>query len=216
MQVRSGALLRRVSLLPAFSAVAFAGLYALAAWVYPGGTKGDPRRVGFSLVDNYWCDLLDGTTYGGRPNPSRPIAQVAMVVLCAGLSVLWWTVPTLIPGARRRGRLVRSAGLASVALAPFVGTSLHNLAIDGAAPLGTVAFAATMSAMGTGGGRAWTFLAWSALSLSVGTFLIWQTGTGLCVLPLVQKAAFGTMLGWIVLTSRRVAQTAAGTRAPDG
>jgi hypothetical protein len=216
MQTRSEALLRRVTLLPAFSTVVFACLYALAAWVYPGGTKGDPHRVGFSLVDNYWCDLLDGTTYGGRPNPSRPIAQVATVVLCAGLSVLWWTVPTLFPGARRRVRLVRSAGLASVVLTPFVGTSLHDLAIDSAAPLGTIAFAATMSAMGKGGGRAWTFLAWSALSLSVVTFLIWRTGTGLRLLPLVQKAAFGTMLGWIVLTSRRVAGTAAGTRAPEG
>jgi hypothetical protein len=205
MQGRPGALLRRVSLVPAFSAVVFAWLYALAALVYPGGTKNDPRRVGFSLVDNYWCDLLDGTTYGGRPNPSRPIAMVAMVVLSAGLSVLWWTLPALLPDAPRRGRVVRATGLASAALTPFVGTSLHNLAIDGAGPLGIVAFGATMSAMGPDGGRASTFLARSTLVLSVGTFLVWKSGVGLFALPLIQKAAFVMFLCWVVFTSRRMA-----------
>ncbi len=195
-----------VSWIPAFSVVVFTGLYALAAWLYPGGTKSDPNRVGFSLADNYWCDLLDGTTYGGRPSPSRPIALAAMIVLCAGLSVLWWTVPALFQGARRRGRLVRSAGLASAIVTPLVATPLHDWAIDAAGLLGVVAFGATMSAMSNHGGRASRVLAAVALLLAVANFIVWQTGAGLVILPLIQKVAFTSFLLWVVVTSRRVAQ----------
>jgi hypothetical protein len=114
-----------------------------------GGTKDNPSRVGFSLVDNYWCDLLDATTYGGRPNPSRPFALAAMIALCAGLSVLWWTVPALFQDARRRRRFVRYAGFASAVVTPLVGTPLHDWAIDAAGLLGVAAFGVTMSAIVT-------------------------------------------------------------------
>jgi hypothetical protein len=160
-------------------------------------------------VDNYWCDLLDATTYGGRPNPSRSIALAAMVVLCAGLSVLWWTVPALFQDARRRGRLVRFAGLASAVVTPLVGTPLHDWAIDAAGLCGVAAFGATMSAMGNRGERASSFLAALTLSLALANFVVWQTGLGLVVLPLIQKVAFASVLLWVVVTSRRVAENRA-------
>jgi hypothetical protein len=212
MQVRSGRLFRWVSWIPAFSVGVFTGLYGLSAWFYPGGTKDDPSRVGFSLVYNYWCDLLDATTYGGRPSPSRPIALAGMIVLCAGLSVLWWTVPALFRDARGRGWLVRSAGLASAVVTPLVGTPLHDWAIDTAGLLGIAAFGATVSATGNHGGRASSFLATLTLLLAVTNFIVWQTGAGLLVLPFIQKLAFVSFLLWVVLMSRRVAENRARIR----
>jgi hypothetical protein len=209
MQARSGWLFRLVPWIPAFSVGVFTGLYTLAAWLYPGGTKTDPNRVGFGLAHNYWCDLLDVTTYGGRPNPSRPIALAAMMVLCAGLSVLWWTVPVLFQGARRTGRLVRSAGLASAVVTPLVATPLHDWAIDAAGLLGLAAFGATMSATGNHGGKASRSLATLTLLLAIANFVVWQTGLGLFVLPMIQKVAFASFLLWIVVTSRRVAESRA-------
>lgn len=195
---------------------AFVCLYARAAWLYPGGTKSEPLRVGFSLVDNYWCDLLDATTHGGRHNPGRPIAVFATIVLCAGLSVLWWTVPMLFPDARWRERIVRSAGLASAVLTPFVATPWHDLVIDVAGLLGVVAFGVTMSAMGRRGGRGATLLAGSTLGLAVTNFIIWQTGAGLRVLPLIQKAAFAALLCWVVVVSRQVSRSAARSKTKAG
>jgi hypothetical protein len=209
MQVRCGWLFRLISWIPAVSVGIFTGLYALSAYLYPGGTRDDPSRVGFSLVDNYWCDLLDARTCGGRLNPSRPIALAAMIVLCAGLSVLWWTVPTLFQGARRRGRLVRSAGLASAVVTPLVGTPFHDSAINAAGLLGVAAFGATITAAGNDGGRAPGFLAVSTLVLMAANFIIWETGAGLLVLPLIQKVAFASFLLWVVVTSRRVAENRA-------
>jgi hypothetical protein len=206
VKARSGWLFRWVSWTPPFSVGVFLGLYALSAWLYPGGTKNDPNRVGFSLVGNYWCDLLDRTTYGGRPSPSRPIALAAMIVLCAGLSVLWWTVPALFQDAPRRGRLVRSVGLASAVVTPLVGTPLHDWAIDAAGLLGVAAFGLTMSAMSNHGGRASSVLATLTLLLALANFIVWQTGAGLVILPLIQKVAFASFLCWVVVTSRRVTE----------
>jgi hypothetical protein len=76
---------------PIASVLSFVGLYAVAAALYPGGTRIDPTRVGFSLAENYWCDLLDVVTYGRHQNCARPVAIAAMAVLCSGLAVLWWT-----------------------------------------------------------------------------------------------------------------------------
>jgi hypothetical protein len=204
---RSGPLLPKwLRSIPAISAGAFALLYALSAWLYPGGTWDDPTRVGFSLASNYWCDLLDATTYGGHPNPGRPYAIVAMIVLCTGLSVLWWTVPALFRHAPRRGRVVRFAGFASAVATPLVATHWHDVAIYTAGAFGVVAFAVTMSAIGNRGGRASRLLAASTLLLALVNFMIWQTRAGIKFLPIVQKAAFVAFLCWIVFTSRRVAR----------
>jgi hypothetical protein len=47
------------------------------------------------------------------------------------------------------------------------------------------------------------------LLLVVVNFFVWQTGAGLFVLPLIQKVAFASFLLWVVVTSRRVAESKA-------
>jgi hypothetical protein len=193
--------LRRV---PTLAVALFAALYAVAAWLYPGGTRSEPMRVGFSFVHNYWCDLLDAVAYSGRPNPARPVGLVAMGVLSVGLAVLWWSVPALWCDAPGRAWLVRLSGLASAACLPLVGTAHHDRAIDVAGAFGVVAFVATMSALGRRSGRALTTLAAIALGLSVVNYALWRAHVGLGALPLVQKGAFAAFLGWVVVVARRV------------
>lgn len=186
-------------LLPIISVIAFVMSYATAARLYPGGTRADPQRVGFSFTENYWCDLIDVTTYAGRHNGARPVAIGAMIVLCMGLAVLWWSVPVLFPWAPRRGALVRVAGVSSGVVIPLVATPMHDLAIDVAGILGVLGFVTTVTALGSRAGRALNVLAGSALLIAVSNFAIWQSGVGLSVLPLVQKGAFALFLGWVVL-----------------
>jgi hypothetical protein len=197
---------------PALSVAAFVFLYAVAASLYPGGTRAEPSRVGFSFLDNYWCDLLDEITYGGRQNPARRPAIVATVILSAGLAALWWNVPTLCPDARRRAAVARWSGLSSAMVIPFIASRLHNVAIDIAALLGVVAFVAAMSALGRRAGRSLVMLASVALALSLTNYTLWRTGIGLSVLPIVQKGAFTAFLGWIVALALRVEQRAGPSR----
>lgn len=193
--------------------LAFVVLYAVAAALYPGGTRADPGRAAFSLLDNYWCDLLDDPTYGGRPNPARPIALAATVVLCAGMSAVWWRVATVFRASRRRAAVVRFAGVGSGVLIPLVATRFHDVAIDAAGLLGAVAFLAAMSMLGRRAGTALPRLGWAALALALTTYLLWRTRRGLVALPLVQKAAFAAFLSWVVCLALRIDRVTAPARS---
>ena len=190
---------------PIASVSIFIALYSLAAFLYPGGTRIDPARRGFSFFDNYWCDLLDVTTYGGFANPARPVALTAMTILCAGLGMLWWAAPVLFPAATRRARVVRASGVGCALLVPCVGSTFHDLAIHCAGLLGVVAFVATVTATGALGRRS-TFVAWCVLVIVAVNYIVWQTRVGLQFLPFIQKIAFAAFLAWVILLSLRVRQ----------
>jgi hypothetical protein len=196
---------------PMASVVTFVVLYALAALLYPGGTHSDPTRKGFSFVDNYWCDLLGATTCGGRPNPARPVAVVAMAILCTGLGVLWWATPLLFAPGSRRAHVVRASGIGSALVVPWIASTFHDLAIDIAGLLGALAFVATMTgrrrrrAASSGS----TTIGWCTLALIAVNYLVWQTRFGLRFLPLIQKMAFTAFLTWVVLLSTDVRKAGA-------
>jgi hypothetical protein len=192
------------SLVPILAAGAFVVLYAWAAVLYPGGTHEDPTRTTYSFVHNYWCDLLDAETKAGRSNPGRPAAIAAMVVLCGGLSVLWWNVPRLFPTARGRALWVRSAGIASGLIAPWVGTRAHDAVIRAAGLFGVVGFVATMTARGAHRARRLEIVSWTAIAFALANYAMWETRIGLAWMALVQKGAFAFFLLWIVLVSLRL------------
>lgn len=199
---------RRLSVAPIAAVLAFAVLYVLSAALYPGGTRADPSRVGFSFADNYWCDVLDMVTYGGKPNPAAPIALGATVLLALGLAVLWWLAPILFPAARVRAVIVRGAGVISGAVTPLIATRHHDLVINVAVLAGTVAFVITMTAVRAREGRHLVVLGALAFAAATTNFVMWRTGWSLPLLPLVQKGAFVFFLAWVLAFAVRVRRAA--------
>lgn len=163
--------------------------------------------MGFSFTDNYWCDILDRTTYGGRPNPAAPIALGATILLALGFAVLWWIAPALYPEARKRAVVVRGAGIVSGAITPLIATSHHDLVINVAVGLGTLAFVITMSAVRSRAGIHLVVLGVLTLVSAGANFVMWRTGWALSANPLVQKAAFAAFLGWVLAFALRVRAT---------
>jgi hypothetical protein len=186
---------------PILAVGAFVASYVVAAVLYPGGTYEDPTRRTYSFLHNYFCDLLDAQTKAGRMNPARPVAIAGTVVLCAGLSVLWWNVPRLFPSARRRATLVRGAGLASGLITPWVATRAHDAAIRGGIAFGVIGFAATMTAKGAHRAGRLEAVAWATLAFVLANYAMWETRVGLVWMPLVQKAALSLFLLWVVVVS---------------
>jgi hypothetical protein len=196
--------LKRLAIAPIVTTIAFTLLYALSALLYPGGTRGDPTRVGFSFRDNYWCDVLDRTAYDGKPNPAAPIALAATILLALGLAALWWNAAVLYPQAPRRAAVVRGAGLLSCVAAPFMATTHHDLAINIASALGALAFVITMSAVRAREGWHLVVLGLLALGISGANYAMWQTRWALSAMALVQKAAFVAFLAWVLAFAFRV------------
>ncbi len=203
MSWRNGFPATRIARWPTYAVAIFVALYAVAACLYPGGTRANPTRIGFSFADNYWCDLLDAATYDGRPNRARPVALTATIVLSFGLSALWWTVPAVYPHARRRAVLVRSAGIASALVTPFIATAKHDLAVRLACLFGFVAFLITMTASRFSPRDPLLWITRSTFLACLLNYIVWEAGIGPRVLPLIQKAAFAAFLLWIVLLARR-------------
>ncbi len=198
---------RRLARVPQAAVALFVGLYLLAAALYPGGTRAEPDRIGFSVLHNYWCDVLDVVTYGGRPNPAAPVALGATVLLALGLSALWWTVPALYPAARVRAWLVRAAGLASAAVVPLIGTKHHDLVINVAALAGAFAFVVTATAVGRSRGWKVALLGAGALAAATVNYVCWGTGFALDALPLIQKIAFAAFLAWVLVIADQVTRS---------
>ncbi|HYQ26953.1 MAG TPA: hypothetical protein VER04_07035 [Polyangiaceae bacterium] len=97
--------------------LAFFGLFAAAAWVYPGGNWLEPGARGHRFFANYFCDLTQPVSLSGVNNPlGSRLAQLAMLSFAAALAGFFWLVPRYFrPSAGARARAwVRAFGECAV------------------------------------------------------------------------------------------------------
>ena len=83
-------------LFPIFGCLLFILIYIISAFLYPGGSETDKSAAGFSLKNNYWCNLLHEKAINGQPNTAKPLAITGMFVLCLALCVFWLVFPKKI------------------------------------------------------------------------------------------------------------------------
>jgi len=187
--------------LPVIGIGAFIVLYLCAASMYPGGTRLDHHTRGYSHISNYWCDLLDNVSYSGRINRGRPFAILATIILPISLVPLWFQIQLLFCDGCIARWVVRIAGPASMMFSTLVFMPVHDLVINLASILGLVAFAATMQ--GLVGMRRITLvgIALVPTGLGIANYIMWQSGSYLSAMPIVQKASFVSFFIWIVAAS---------------
>ena len=192
---------RALPYVPAAGVVSFYLLYAIAALLYPGGNHHDLREPGFSLVRNYFCDLLVPLAKSGEPNPGQRVALVAAAVIVPTLALFWYYVVELFPKQRVLRVTTRVAGFVSALATFLLLTPFHDSAVEIGGGFGLVAFFAVLSALP----RAEHGLLFSgglaALAVSSVCLFIWRTGIGLPALAFLQKLAFALFLGWVFATS---------------
>lgn len=104
------------------TALAASFLLMLAgALAYPGGSWLHPHSVGFSVTENFWCDLMrDPAHNGARSHLSPWLGSLAFSALGVALAPFWLEVARCLPP--RSARFVRLAGVSSA-----VGTALVAL-----------------------------------------------------------------------------------------
>lgn len=188
---------KTILLLPFLAIGAFIVLYILAAYYYPGGIDANKSQIGFDILQNYWCDLLGGQAKNGAPNPSRPIAIVAMIILFSGLDVFWYHVPDLFSGNHSSNRIIRWCGVISMLTATLLFTPYHDPVINIAGLFGVISFVATFIAL-------YRFRYYELLALGIFALLmcfinycIYFSGNFIFLLPVFQKVAFLICLTWI-------------------
>lgn len=189
-------------LIPIGGIIVFVVLYIVAALAYPGGSDANVQGDGFSLLHNYWCELMDPYARNGRWNPARPIALSAMAILCLSLTFYWYCLPDAFPTAGFRRIAIRSAGILSMLVAPFVFTHRHDAIVMTAGVFGMAAFTVSLWEMQRLRVRFLFALGACALALVLLCYYIFRSEWQLAALPLLQKLAFLFCLLWFGWTSR--------------
>jgi hypothetical protein len=187
--------------LPVVGIGLFVVLYALAAALYPGGSTADPATPGFDWSRNYWCDLMGEQAKNGTLNPARPVAAAAMAILCPSLAVFWAMVPAGLRLTRTWQRVIRTAGIASMAVIACLALGGHDAVINAAGLLGALAMAGTLLGMNRTGLHGQFAAGLVCAGLIVANNAIYHYGIARDSLPVVQKLTFVIALGWVAVAT---------------
>lgn len=184
-------------LTPVFGILLFGLLYITAALNYPGGSQIDQHSIGFSWVNNYWCNLLNEYAINGQHNAGRPIALTGMVILCFSLSLFWYLFPRYIHFSKFSRLVIQLSGTLSMMIAIFLFTNFHDAITYVASFIGLIAVAGTFIGLYK---IKWFGLFWFGIfnmTLVVLNNYLYYTKGMLVYLPVVQKITFVSFLLWI-------------------
>ena len=175
----------------------FVVLYVIAAYLYPGGSQADKNAIGFSWVNNYWCNLLNENAINGKPNPGRPMALGGMAVLWLTISSFWLIFPGFIKFNKSVRLVIKISGLLSMTIALFLFTKYHDIVINLASIIGSIAI------MGTFAGLykiKWFTLFWFGIFnlflVALNNYVYYTKGL-IVYLPVIQKISFVSFLIWL-------------------
>ena len=185
-------------LIPIFGSLVFITLYIIAALVYPGGSETDKSSIGFSLANNYWCNLLHDNAINGQPNTAKPIALTGMIILCLALSTFWLFFPRHIITGKTLEVIIQISGTGAMLCSFFLLTNInHDLAVNLASTLGFIATIGTLICIYQ---TKWygllAFGLFNILLVGLNNYLYYTEGM-MIYLPVVQKISFLSFLVWI-------------------
>lgn len=185
-------------LTPIFGTVIFVVLYILAAIVYPGGSQVDKNSIGFSWINNYWCNLLNDNAINGQHNPAKPIAMTGMFVLCLTLIFFWFLFPRHINIGKPTKIVIQVSGTLAMTIAFFLFTNInHDLLTNLASIFGLVAMVGTFIGLyKTKWHGLFIFGLLNILLVGLNNYVYYNKGL-IIYLPVIQKISFVTFLFWV-------------------
>lgn len=188
----------------------FCVVMVAAAARYPGGSWLHPHTVGFSIAENFWCDLMRQPAHNGARNGAVVLGTLGFAVLGLSLAPFWWEVSRLLPSAG--ARFVRAAGCVSA-----LGTALVALMPSDRFPRWHAVVVLTTGGLGFACGvlcgafalsrfRAQPLFAATSLflllcasvNLVLYVWVVYLHGPETVVLPAAQKLATLGLVAWMV------------------
>lgn len=142
---------------PFIGAVSFLTLYLVATFYYPGGSHDYPHAVGYSWVHNHWRNLLSETALNGEPNPARPLALTAMMMLALSLGTFWYNFPREAGFPMPYRTIFQVSGIGAMLISLFLVRDAMDPIMNVARLFGfTAILGATIGAWKLG----WRYLSW--------------------------------------------------------
>lgn len=185
-------------LVPIFGTILFVVLYVVATFLYPGGSQVDKNAVGFSWTNNYWCNLLNENAINGQLNPAKPVALMAMFLLCFTLAYFWFLFSNKINLNNKLKLVIQISGTLSMTIALLLFTNInHDLITNLASSFGAIATIGTFA--GLYKNKWFGLFAFGLLNiLLIGlNNLCYYNKELIIYLPVIQKITFATFLIWV-------------------
>ncbi len=187
-----------ILLLPILGLLLFVFLYILAAFEYPGGSWVMPQQIGFSFRNNYLCDLLDEFAINGELNTARYIARTSLGVLCVSLIILWYYLPSLFKGKNFNINIMWLSGIAALVTTSFLSSGTHDRTVHIAGFFAVVAFLTCFVELLRARHIKLLVFGVACLIIFLVNYYIYETGSYLRLLPLIQKITFVSFIIWFV------------------
>jgi hypothetical protein len=185
--------------LPIAGIIAFALLYVLSSLQYPGGSQADPQSMGFSWMNNYFCNLLNERAINGKPNLGQPFALASLLVLALSLALFWWSFPNYLPLIQFQSKMIRITGVSSMIVACLLFTHInHDLITNTASLFGLIAILTSMWALYQNKQMAIVVFGLLNLVLVLINNWLYYDASLIKYLPLVQKISFASVLIWFI------------------
>lgn len=105
----------------------FVGLYIYSSKLYPGGSQADLNSIGFDWINNYWCNLMNEAGMNGQPNPAKPFAISAMIILCTSLAIFFIQFAKKLAKSRFWKFTIQISGILTMIFAILIFTKYHDL-----------------------------------------------------------------------------------------
>lgn len=186
--------------------ILFVIFYMVAACLYPGGNQVNHAANGFSIVNNYWCDLLGNNAVNGKTNTAKPYAIAGWFIVCIGMITFWFAIPAFLLLEKMYKKVIQLTGILTMLIAMLLFTHLHDFVINAAGICGVIALMGLFAGLYK---NKWLLLFYSGIGcllLMLVNYYIVITGNGLVALPLIQKITFLLIMAWLYTLCRKALQ----------
>lgn len=187
-----------IAYFPIIGIVGFMGLYFYAATLYPGGSQANANSIGYDWVHNYWCNLLNINATNGLPNPARPVAISAMIILCVSLLFFFIQFANKVVQHKNWQKTILFGGSFSMLFAVFIFTKYHDLIITLSSIFGIFAVLGIIRTLYKSELKFYKITGVFCIILLGLNNFIYYTEIGIIYLPLLQKITLLVVLAWIV------------------
>jgi hypothetical protein len=173
----------------------------VAALQYPGGSANDPNYQGYSVFNNFLCDLMHPITESGAINPARPMAILAHMVLSLTMVCFFYILPETLDIESKNASLIRWFGMITMSVFFFMYTQYHDLIVIFTGLFGTIALVPFFIELGKHSMRGITIISYTCLALSIIVYISYNTKIGIYYLPFIQKITFAFDAAWVIWVS---------------
>ena len=184
--------------MPTYGILIFIGFYVYAASLYPGGSQADINSVGFDWINNYWCNLMNENGMNGLENPARPIAIIAMIILCSSLALFFIQFAKLLVKNVTWKMIIQILGTLSMLSAILIFTKYHDIMTTISSAFGLLVVIGIIRTIYKSNLILFKISGIICILLLGINNLIYYSGKFIDYLPLIQKITFVLVLTWIV------------------